>query len=77
MMRWWGNNEFSGVLIMVLVECPNCKEKFDVDLLFGKGHKNCPNCGEKLVISGFEKKSVSMLNEKDFFEKIFRKRDQK
>ena len=77
MMKCWGNNGFSKVLIMVLVECPNCKEKFDVDLSFRKGYRNCPNCGEKLVISGFEKKCVRMLNEKSYFEKIFRKRDKK
>jgi DNA-directed RNA polymerase subunit RPC12/RpoP len=62
---------------VVLVECPNCKKKFEVDLLFSNGQKNCPNCSEKLFISGFKKKKVRMLNKKGFFEKIFRKRDQK
>ncbi|MCK4736045.1 MAG: hypothetical protein KAT65_26555, partial [Methanophagales archaeon] len=74
--RWRKNDEFNEVLIMVLVKCPNCKEKFDVGLLF-RGYRKCPNCGEKLIVSGVRKKRVEMLKKKGFFEKIFRKRDQK
>ena len=62
---------------MVLVECPNCKKKFEVALVFNNGHKKCPNCREKLFIKGFEKKKVRMLNKKGVFKKIFRKRGQK
>jgi len=59
---------------MVLVKCPNCKEKFDVALLF-RGYRICPNCGEKLIVSGVRKKRVERLKKKGFFEKIVRKGD--
>jgi len=59
---------------MVLVKCPNCKEKIDVAPLF-RGYRKCPNCDEKLIVSGVRKKRVEMLNKKGFFEKIFRKGD--
>lgn len=62
------NNEFSEVLIMVLVKCPNGKENFDVARLF-RGYRKCPNCGEKLIVSGVRKKRVEMLNKKEFSEK--------
>jgi len=59
---------------MVLVKCPNCKEKFDVALLF-RGYRRCPNCDEKLIVSGVRKKRVEMLNKQGIFEKLFRKGD--